>query len=246
LNRSISPAARATALFTPLALVAVGLLSIVAPVSAQDSTPAATQIGVLDTEATDVNCSTDAATPSPLTSSVATTYTVVSDESEARYKVEEELASKGATTAVGATNAVIGALYFDSNGLPVTCTRIDVDLRTLVSDESRRDNAVQTQGLETATYPLATFILTSVEGLDTALVDGQQTTFTLIGNLTLHGETRVVAWEATVTKDGDSITGDATTTFDMPEFGITPPKMGPVLSIADSVTLEMDLTAKMA
>jgi polyisoprenoid-binding protein YceI len=246
LNRFFALAARTTALAAPVVLGAAGLISIVTPASAQEATATPTAAGVLDTEATEVNCSTDAATPSPLTTSVASTYTIVSEDSEARYKVEEELASKGATTAVGATNAIIGAIYFDSNGLPLTCSRFDVDLRTLVSDESRRDNAVQTQGLETATYPLATFILTSVEGLDTALVDGQETTFTMIGNLTLHGETRVVAWSATVTKNGDAITGSATTTFDMPEFGITPPKMGPVLSIADSVTLEVDLTTKQA
>jgi polyisoprenoid-binding protein YceI len=171
---------------------------------------------------------------------------IVSEESEARYKVEEELASKGATTAVGATQAIVGAVYFDSNGMPLACTRIDVDLRTLVSDESRRDNAVQTQGLETATYPLATFILTSVEGLDGALVDGEATSLTLIGNLTLHGETHVVAWSATVTKNGETLEGTATISFDMHDFGITPPKMGPVLSIADDVTLEFDLTAKQA
>ncbi len=246
MKRSISLAKTATALLTPLALVAVGLISIVTPVSAQESTPTATEIGVLETEATEVNCSTDAATPSPLTTSAATAYTVVSEDSEARYEVEEELAGQGATTAVGSTSAIVGALYFDANGLPVACTRVDVDLRTLVSDESRRDNAVQTQGLETATYPLATFILTSVEGLDAALVDGEETSFTLIGNLTLHGETRVVAWAATVTKEGDTITGTASISFDMPAFGITPPKMGPVLSIADEVALEFDITAKQA
>lgn len=232
------------ALIAPLSLAAIGAVSILAPVAAQESTPAATEPGVLSTPAATIDCS-DTATPNA-TANVATTYTIVSDQSEARYKAEEELAGKGANTAIGKTNAFIGTILFDADGNPLACSRFDVDLRTLQSDESRRDNFLYNNTLETGTYPLATFILTSVEGLSGPLVDGQETTFTLIGNLTLHGATKLVAWSATVTKDGGSITGSATTAFDMPDFNITPPKVGPVLSLDEHVVLEIDLTAATA
>jgi len=238
---------RSIALFAPIALIAAGIVSIVSPVSAQESTPATTTpIGVVETDATEINCSTDPATPSPLTTSVTTTYVIGPDGSEARYRVQEELVNKGAIEAVGSTTAIQGGIYLDEAGIPLACSRFDVDLRTLTSDESRRDNALHSQTLETATYPLATFVLSSIEGIDSALVEGEDTTVVLVGNLTMHDVTRVVAWEATVTLNGDVITGKAATEFEMPEFNITPPKMGPVLSIDETVVLEIDFTANKA
>jgi polyisoprenoid-binding protein YceI len=234
------------ALITPLSLAAIGALSIIAPVSAQDATatPSATQAGVLSTPAATIDCS-DTATPSA-SAAAAATYTIVSDKSQASYQAQEQLAGKGANTAIGSTNAFIGTIMFDSSGMPLACSRFDVDLRTLKSDESRRDNFLYSNTLETGTYPLATFILTSVEGMSGPLADGQETNFTLIGNLTIHGVTKLVAWDATVTKNGDTITGTATTNFSMPDFNITPPKVGPVLSLDENVTLKMEITATQA
>jgi polyisoprenoid-binding protein YceI len=211
---------------------AVVALSLIGGVAAQDSsTPTP---GVLATPAAEIDCAT---APAP-----AAVYAIVSDKSEVRYKAEEELAGKGANTAIGKTNAFIGSINVDANGAPLACSRFDADLRTLKSDESRRDNFLYNNTLETGTYPLATFIVTEVQGLNGPLTQ-DDTTFTLIGNLTLHGVTKLVAWTATAKLDGDTITGSATTTFEMPDFDITPPKVGPVLSLDETVTLEVDLTA---
>jgi polyisoprenoid-binding protein YceI len=130
--------------------------------------------------------------------------------------------------------------------MPLACSRFDVDLRTLTSDESRRDNFLYTNTLETQTYPLATFILSSVEGLDEPLADGEETQVKLIGNLTVHGQTKLIAWDAKIKMDGDTLTGTASTTFNMADFNITPPKVGPVMSIDETVKLEVDITAQKA
>jgi len=211
-------------------------------VAGQEATPVTTSAGVLETPATELNCDANA---TPVTSATSS-YAIVSEESEVRYVAEEELSEIGANTAVGATNAVIGQILFDDAGLPVACSRIDADLRTLQSDESRRDNYLYNNTLETGQFPLATFILTSVEGLTEPLVDGQETPIVLIGNLTIHGVTKAVAWEATVTKDGDAIVGSAWTTFDMPDFEIEEPVVGPVISVDETIRLEIDLTATLA
>jgi hypothetical protein len=58
--------------------------------------------------------------------------------------------------------------------------------------------------------------------------------------------TKLVAWSAAVTKDGDTITGSATTAFDMPDFSITPPKVGPVLSLDEHVVLKIAIAAQPA
>ena len=221
--------------------------------SAQDSTPPAEpSIGVTGNPPLYIACDenvtageTADATPIP-TTSPATVYTLDSAQSAARYIAEEELAGQGANTAIGETNSIVGNIYFDADGNPLACSRWDVDMRTLVSDESRRDNFLRGNTLETDTYPVATFVLTSVEGLDGALVDGQQTTFYLVGNLTFHGVTNQVRWEVTATLTGDEITGAANTTFNMADYNISPPIVGPVMSVDETIQLEVDLVAQKA
>jgi polyisoprenoid-binding protein YceI len=220
------------------AVIALGSL-VGRPAGAQE-TPTVTP-GVQATAPATVNCD-----PSVTATAGASSFTIDSAQSEARYKAEEELAGRGANTAIGKTNAIIGQIRFGADGLPLACSRFDVDLRTLKSDEARRDNFLYNHTLETQKYPLATFVLTSVAGLDKPLSDGQKATFTLLGNLTVHGVTKYVAWEATATRDGETLQGTAATTFEMPDFAITPPKVGPVVSLDQKVALEVDLTAKQA
>jgi polyisoprenoid-binding protein YceI len=222
------------ALILPLFVFAASGSSFWSNASAQDASPTP---GVLSSPAANIDCSTAPAN--------TTDYAVASDKSAVRYKAEEELASKGANTAVGETNAFIGNIYFDASGVPVACSRWDADLRTLKSDESRRDNFLYNNTLETQTYPLATFILTSVEGLNGPLTN-EDTTFTLIGDLTIHGVTKSVSWHATAKLDGDTVTGTATTSFNMPDFNIQPPKVGPVISLDEHVVLEVDISATKA
>ena len=203
--------------------------------AAQDD-PAITP-GVLATPAATLDCG--ATPPAP-----TTTYTIVSEASEARYRAQEELATIGATEAVGRTQAIIGQILFDEADLPLACSRFDVDMRTLQSDQARRDNYLYDNTLETGAFPLATFVLTEVQGLPGTLPEGEATTFTMIGNLTVKDVTRLVAWETTVTRAGDTLSGTATTEFDMPEYEIEPPIVGPVVAIDETVDLEVDITAQ--
>lgn len=227
----------------PLAVAGpLSSLLFVGSALAQDSTPTATQAGVIgDAIATDsCDLSNYAATPT----GTSALYSIVSDQSEARYLAEEEFVGQGANTAVGTTSAIIGQIGLDASNVPLTCSRFDVDLRTLVSDDSRRDNKLYEETLETGEFPLGTFILTSVEGLDGGLVDGQEATVTLIGNLTLHGVTKQVAWSATVTLSGDTLTGSAETSLNIADFDMSEPNSPLVLSIDDTIVLQVDLVAQ--
>ncbi len=240
------------------ALVVSGLAFLMAlsgilgrSVAAQEATPTlVTEAGVLEAEPSTLACAAVGNAPAPTATATAapataaTTLTIVSEESEARYRAQEELASVGATEAVGRTSAMIGQILFDAAGMPLACSRFDVDLRTLTSDEVRRDNYLYTNTLETAQYPLATFVLTEVQGLDQPVTGGEERSFFLIGNLTLHGVTKLVAWEATASREGDTLTGSATTSFEMPDFNIEPPVVGPVVSLDETVTLEVEITAE--
>lgn len=211
------------------------------PVAAQDATAVA-EVGVLEAREGLPECA--AVDPGVVPAEeAATVYAITSEESMARYRVMEELASVGANEVIGETNAIIGHILFDADGAPLPCSRFDVDLRTLETDQARRDNYLRGNTLQTDTYPLATFVLRQVEGLDGALPVGEEVTITLIGDLTFHGVTKLTAWEATVTSDGEAMTGTARTTFTFPDFEMEKPIVGPVVGISDEVTLEVDLVA---
>lgn len=217
-----------------LVLLAGGM-SMSAPALAQDSSPAASPSASPSAS----QCDTESAI-----ASAAASYSIVSEESTARYISEEQLSGVGANTAIGETQAIIGTVLFDDASVPLACSRFDVDLRTLQSDEPRRDNYLYNNTLETETYPLATFVLARVDGLEGGLADGETTTLSLIGDLTLHGVTLPAAWEAEVTLDGDTLTGTARTSFNMGDYNMEEPVIGPVVSVDETVGLEVEITAR--
>lgn len=108
----------------------------------------------------------------------------------AGYRVEEELLSIGANTAVGRTPDVTVSLRID--GTTISEVMVDVDLTTLTSDDDRRDNAIRTRGLETAAFPTATIELTDPIDVGEIPAEGEVFEAEAVGELTLHGVTRQV------------------------------------------------------
>jgi polyisoprenoid-binding protein YceI len=170
-------------------------------------------------------------------------YTVDSAQSWARYRAQEVLRTQGAIEAVGETQAIIGTMYFDETYVPLAGSRFDIDLRTLVSDEPNRDNHLYNDTLETGEFPLTTFVITSVVGLDDGLADGEEAAFQLAGDLNVHGVTNEATWEVTASREGETITGFGTTTIVIEDYGMEKPHYGPVVSIEDEIVLEIDVVA---
>ena len=227
----------------PTVVAAALLVSVASGVTAQDSaTP--TAMGLVQTAENLPDCTPAEIGALPEGTDAAVVYAIVPEESTARYRVQEELAQVGENEAVGETQAIIGQFGFGEDGLPVPCSRFDVDLRTLQSDQAKRDNYLYRNTLEAETYPLATFVLRDVEGIDAPLADGQETTLRLIGDLTLRDVTKLVGWEAKVTLTDGTLTGTAATMFEMPDFGIEPPSVPVVLSLDETIRLEVDFTAR--
>ena len=52
-----------------------------------------------------------------------------------------------------------------------------------------------------------------------------------------------MTWQVNAQFDGGSVSGDATTNVNISDFGMSPPKAGPVLSIQDGLTLELNFAA---
>ena len=62
----------------------------------------------------------------------------------------------------------------------------------------------------------------------------EEAIFTLIGNLTVDGFTKLVTWEATVKLNDNTLTGSATRRCDMVNLGIEKPVAGPVVLVDET------------
>ena len=172
---------------------------------------------------------------------LAGTWTVATG-SQAGYRVREQLANLPAESdAVGRTDQVTGSITLETTGDATTLTAgtITVDTTSIVSDESRRDNRLRNEGLETDTYPTATFTLTQPVEIPAAALDGTASDVTLVGDLELHGVTKSVSIPAQAQLVDGTISVAGSLSFPLSDFAITAPNIGEfIVSIADTGTLE--------
>jgi polyisoprenoid-binding protein YceI len=174
------------------------------------------------------------------------TFTIVPEQTEASYEVQEQFLNRDLPNkAIGRTNAVEGTFQFNAAGQPTgQVTEIKVDLRTLTSDRAMRDQRIRREWLESDTYPYATFVSTGVEGVPASYTEGQEIGFKLLGNLTIREVTKPVTFDVKGNLEGDTVTGTATTSVLMKDFGFDPPAVAGILTVQDGVTITVNFTAK--
>ena len=153
------------------------------------------------------------------------------------FRVEEELASIGSTTAVGRTPLVSGSITID--GETVTSVTVEADMTGVITDDSRRDRAIQS-ALSTGSFPTAAFTLTEPIDLGDDPGSGPITT-TAIGELTVKDITRTIeiALEAQLVDDTVVVVGSAEVVF--ADYDVTVPRVPIVLSAEDHGTVELQL-----
>jgi polyisoprenoid-binding protein YceI len=155
------------------------------------------------------------------------------------YRVQEQLVSIGANIAVGRTPGVSGNLVLQ--GSTLQSATVTADLSTLRSDDQRRDGQLERQGIETATFPTATFSLSQPTELSSVPADGSTVTVQTTGDLTLHGVTKSVQLTLTVARQGDVVGVAGSTEILFADYNISPPNSFLVLSIADTGTMEFQI-----
>lgn len=153
------------------------------------------------------------------------------------FRVEEELTTVGATTAVGRTNAVTGEATIE--GTTLTAATFEVDLTQITTDISVRDGAVQ-DALETDAHPTATFTLVDPVELGDA-ADGESISVTAAGELTLHGVTQPVELAIEGQLVDDTIVLVANTTIDFTDYDVVAPSAPVIASIDPVAVLEAQI-----
>ncbi|MYH97447.1 MAG: YceI family protein [Acidimicrobiia bacterium] len=154
------------------------------------------------------------------------------------FRVKEELASIGSTTAVGRTPLVSGSITID--GETVTSVTVEADMTGVITDDSRRDRAIQS-ALGTRSFPTATFSLTEPIDLGDDPGSGDPITTTAVGELTVKDITRTVeiALEAQLVDDAVVVVGSTEVVF--ADYDVTVPQVPIVLSAEDHGTIELQL-----
>jgi polyisoprenoid-binding protein YceI len=168
-------------------------------------------------------------------------YVVAPTGNEARYRVREQLVGKDLPNdVIGATKDVTGRIVVEPSGKVLPGSKIVVKVATLASDQTRRDNYLRRKTLESEKFPNVELVPTTFTGISSPIPAGQSRTFSLTGNLTIHGVTRPTTWQVTARGEGNDVVGKATTAFTFKDFTLDQPRVPIVLSVADTVRLEYD------
>ncbi len=216
-----------------------------APAPSPTETPqpgsAVTATPKVETTSPEGQSATTSAESAPAKGEVAR-LTLVPGQNEARYRVREQLVGVPLPSdAVGVTRDVTGTLVVRTDGTILSAeSKVQVDLHTLKSDQSRRDNFIRRNTLQTDRFPFAVFVPTEIRGLTLPLPESGEVAFQLIGDLTIRDVTRQVTWEVKARIEGEEAVGQATTSFPFAMFNLTQPRVPVVLSVEDNIRLELD------
>jgi polyisoprenoid-binding protein YceI len=172
-------------------------------------------------------------------------FQIVSAQSEARFLIDEVLRGSPVTV-VGATNQVAGQIAVDpTNPQSTQLGPIQINARTLATDNDFRNRAIKNVILRTDDYEFVTFTPTGISGMPEAVSVGQPFSFQVNGDLTIADVTRPVTFDVTVTPTSDTqIEGTASTTIAYRDFELTIPDSPAVDTVADQVRLELQFIAE--
>ncbi|MEZ4657542.1 MAG: YceI family protein [Caldilineaceae bacterium] len=193
------------------------------------------------------------AAPAPV--SGAHTYAIVPAESTVSYIVEEEFFAgalakygidAGFNTVTGTTQEIEGQLQLNLDDLSAALgdNHFTVNLPSLTTDRSIRDDWIRDNGPNLNAYPVAEFTATAIQGAPASYDAGQEVTFQLVGDLAIHEVTKNVTFDVTATLADNTITGVAETNLKLTDFNIEPPSFANTLTVADDFTIRVEFTAR--
>ena len=167
-------------------------------------------------------------------------FRVAPQGNEARYRVGEQLLDVDLPSdAVGVTKQIDGAIAVGPDGSIISEeSRFTINLASLQSDRSMRDNYVRRRLLQTDQFANAVFVPTAFRNLQLPLPKSGDVTFQIAGNLTIRDVTRPITWDVVGKVVNEALTGTAKTTLKFADFQLPKPQVASVLSVEDDIVLE--------
>jgi polyisoprenoid-binding protein YceI len=168
-------------------------------------------------------------------------------ESQVAFTIFEELRGQPKDV-IGTTDQVAGEIVLDPNDLSTAQVGvIQVNARTLVTDDDRRNQAIRNRILNTDNYEFITFTPTEISGLEGAATVGQEFTFQIAGDLTIRDVTQPVVFDVTAQLvSEDQLVGHAVAKIQRGDFNLVIPSVPFVANVGEEITLEINLVANVS
>jgi len=169
--------------------------------------------------------------------------------SQAGYRVREKLGFLPAESdAVGRTSEITGQAQVTESAGAVTipAASFKVAVNTLKSNEAMRDEHIQTIGLQSATYPTATFVLSKPLRLPAGALDGRALSTSVTGVFKIHGTSRKETVPLQLALSSTAIQAVGSLTFPWSAFNMTAPSVAGFVNVAGEATMEFDLRLQRA
>ncbi len=173
-----------------------------------------------------------------------TTFQISQDDSTVRFELDEDLRGEHITV-VGTTNQVSGEIAVDANDLSTTQVGIiQINARTLTTDSSFRNRAINNRILNTDQYEFITFAPTAVTNLPDSVGLGEPVQFTIVGDLTIRDITNEVAFTVTASFTSETeLVGTASVVITREAYNLVIPSVENVTNVEEEVELYIDFTA---
>ena len=158
------------------------------------------------------------------------------------FRINEELVGFGAKTVVGRTPNVTGTMQI--TGSQITSVEIVADMTAIETDDSGRTSALKSAagGLETSTFPEASFVLAEPIELGSVPVEGAAVNVNAVGDLTVHGVTNRVTIPLTAEMQaGLVVVFGSLVDMQLADYDIPKPTSVVVLSVEEIATMELQL-----
>lgn len=171
-------------------------------------------------------------------------YQILPGSSQVRFELDEDLRGTRITV-VGTTDQVAGELALDFSDLSaIQVGTIQINARTLLTDNNFRNRAIQNEILDTGTHEFITFTPTAINGLPASVETGTELTFTIDGDLAIRSITQPVTFTITAQALSETeIVGTASTTIQRADFDLNIPSVPNVANVEEEVELYIDFVA---
>jgi polyisoprenoid-binding protein YceI len=171
-------------------------------------------------------------------------YQIDQSGSSVRFELDEDLRGQR-TTVVGVTDQVAGEIAVNLSDLSTAQVGvIQINARTLTTDNNFRNRAINNEILDTGEYEFITFTPTGVDGLPATITIGEEVSFKLSGELTIRDITQPVVFDVSATAVSETqLTGTARAVVLRSDYDLQIPTVPGVANVEDEVELYIDFVA---
>jgi polyisoprenoid-binding protein YceI len=146
---------------------------------------------------------------------------------------------------IGANSEISGEIQVDFTApQQAQVGPIEIGAGGFATDSGLRDQSIRTFILQTNRFPTINFVPTEIIGVPDHVSAGDTMKLQISGDLTIHGVTKTVTFDAHVTMVSDQeLIGSASTAILRTDFGLEIPNVPRVAGVEELVNLEIDFVA---